>query len=63
VFENTRKMADAQLRTVPLQTLSAGVSDYLKNVYGPGLANALYASNRPYDTQYNFDELLTPKRN
>jgi len=62
-FENTRKMQDAQLRTVPLQTLSAGVSDYLKNVYGPGLANALYASNRPYDTQYNFDELLTPKRN
>jgi len=63
VFENTRKMQDAQLRTVPLQTLSAGVSDYLKNVYGPGLANALYASNRPYDTQYNFDELLTPKKN
>jgi hypothetical protein len=62
-FENTRKMQDAQLRTVPLQTLSAGVSDYLKNVYGPGLANALYASNRPYDTQYNFDELLTPKKN
>jgi hypothetical protein len=63
VFENTRKMQDAQLRTVPLQTLSAGVSDYLKNVYGPGLANALYASNRPYDTQYNFDQTLNMNPN
>ena len=60
VFENTRNMADAQLRTVPLQTLSAGVSDYLKNVYGPGLANALYAANRPYNTQYDFDQMINP---
>lgn len=61
-FENTRKLKDAALRTVPLQTLSAGVSDYLKNVYTPGLAAALYGANRPYDTQYNIDELLTIKK-
>jgi len=51
-FANERKMVDANLRIAPLNTLSASVSDYLKNIYQPGLANALYAANRPYDTQY-----------
>lgn len=51
-FANERKMMDANLRIAPLNTLSASVSDYLKNIYQPGLANALYAANRPYDTQY-----------
>jgi hypothetical protein len=51
-FANERKMMDANLRIAPLNTLSASVSDYLKNIYQPGLANALYAANRPYETEY-----------